>query len=151
MCAPWKRPKHLAPSLSAAGALMQCLQLKSWIKCLMKPRDEPAYVPNVPAQLPDPIFKKSYARFNDNQFAETVRQANCGWPCLMNSGGDVVSVEPTLNPPGTWTPLSLVRINMLINGFMADGGRAIWYLSIWLICLQFIGQQRHGRSRSLEG
>jgi hypothetical protein len=31
---------------------------------------------------------------------------------------------------------------MLINGFMADGGLAIWYLSIWLGCLQFIGQLR---------
>jgi hypothetical protein len=31
---------------------------------------------------------------------------------------------------------------MLINGFIADGGRAIWYLSIWLGCLQFIGQLR---------
>ncbi len=31
---------------------------------------------------------------------------------------------------------------MLINGFMADGGRAIWYLSIWLGCLQFIGKLR---------
>jgi hypothetical protein len=60
----------------------------------------------------------------------------------MNSGDDAVSVEPTLNPPGTRPPLSLVRINMLINGFMADGGRAIWYLSIWLGCLQFIGQLR---------
>jgi len=31
---------------------------------------------------------------------------------------------------------------MLINGFMADGGRAIWYLSNWLRFLQFIGQLR---------
>ena len=74
--------------------------------------------------------------------ALTARQVSFTWPCLMNSGDDAVSVEPTLNPPGTWPPLSLVRINMLINGFMADGGRAIWYLSNWLRFLQFIGQLR---------
>jgi len=43
----------------------------------------------------------------------------------MNSGDDAVSVEPTLNPPGTCPPLSLVRINMLINGFMAEGGLVV--------------------------